>query len=129
LDPAPVRTALSQAGGADEADGIASVLAELGERAASLSTGGYGEAMAWLRTHRPAPGASVVCHGDFHPLNLMMARGDVTAVLDWSHALLADPGYDVAYAEQLLRLWPANVGVLPRRLARFVLGRPAAWLF
>ena len=50
----------------------------------------------WLLQHRPPePEQLSVCHGDFHPLNIMYADGQVTGVLDWGGFSIADPAYDI----------------------------------
>lgn len=48
---------------------------------------------------RPA----VVCHGDFHPLNVIV-DGDAATVIDWTDAGLGDPMGDVARTALLLRV-------------------------
>lgn len=125
LDPNRLERALAEAGWPSRTAGIEAALDGLAERAAPLASGGYPAGLAWLRSNRPTPGAPVVCHGDFHPLNLMIRDGRVSGLLDWSHALLADSEYDLAYCAQLLAWWP-----LPARgLLRHLVGRPAAWQF
>jgi aminoglycoside phosphotransferase (APT) family kinase protein len=53
--------------------------------------------VAWLEEHRPPERDRVaICHGDFHPGNVMVDAGQMTGILDWSGAQLADPEYDVA---------------------------------
>lgn len=53
--------------------------------------------VAWLLKNQPVErGPAAVCHGDFHPGNVMVDSGKVTGVLDWSGARLADPEHDVA---------------------------------
>jgi len=42
------------------------------------------------------PEIQSVCHGDFHPGNLLFKDGKIQAVLDWSLFLLGDPAMDVA---------------------------------
>lgn len=129
LDAQPVQAALAAAGWDARSVGLDSDLAELGERARPLDAPGFAAGAQWLGRHRPAPGRTVVCHGDFHPLNLLVADREVSGVLDWSHALLAEAEYDVAYAAQLLALWPLEAPRLPRRLVKNLLGRPAASQF
>jgi aminoglycoside phosphotransferase (APT) family kinase protein len=109
--------------------GIMAVLRDLGERIQLLAADGYAAGLAWLRAQRAAPARRAVCHGDFHPLNLMIAEGRVSAVLDWSHALLAEPEYDIAYAAQLLAWWPLEVPLLPRSVAKHMFGQAAARQF
>jgi len=51
----------------------------------------------WLVGNVPAPvQAEVVCHSDFHPLNIMMEDGRITGVIDWANVVLGEPAYDVA---------------------------------
>lgn len=58
------------------------------------------------------PSASAVCHGDFHPDNVMLtARGPV--IIDWPDATRGHPLADVARTSLLLRL-----GGLPPGAAR-----------
>ncbi len=45
-----------------------------------------------------------ICHGDFHPLNILVKEGQVTAVLDWPGFSIADPVLDVAYTVVLLTI-------------------------
>ena len=54
------------------------------------------EIFDWLEDHPPlVPNQLVGCHGDFHPLNIMMDSGQVTGVLDWGSFAFADPNYDI----------------------------------
>ena len=49
-------------------------------------------AVAWLIDNRPAePDALVICHGDFQPFNVMVKDGEVTGVIDWVNATVAEP--------------------------------------
>ena len=64
------------------------------------------------------PRHSKVCHGDFHPSNVILSDGDTPYILDWSHAtqgnasadaartyLLFQLANEVAHAEQYLKLF------------------------
>ena len=48
-------------------------------------------------------GPAVVCHGDFHPLNVIV-DGEAATVIDWTDAGLGDPMGDVARTALLLRV-------------------------
>ena len=51
----------------------------------------------WLLENRPPePERLAVCHGDFHPLNILVQDGIVTGVLDWPGFIIADPALDIA---------------------------------
>lgn len=67
---------------------------------------------AWLEAKMPPPAESeVICHGDFHPLNIMVQGDRITGVIDWAQAIAAEPAYDVAATRVLGRLADPN---LPR---------------
>jgi aminoglycoside phosphotransferase (APT) family kinase protein len=46
----------------------------------------------------------VICHGDFHPFNILMHEGKISGVLDWSGFRLADPAYDIASTKVVLSI-------------------------
>lgn len=126
LDETPVAQALARAG--VEAAGVRTVLADLAERIAAPGGDGFAGGLAWLRSREPPPGACAICHGDFHPRNLLMDDGKVSGLIDWTQAVLADPAFDVAYTSQLLALWPLESAFVPRPLGR-LLGRLAGRRF
>lgn len=112
LDPEPVRRALSVAG--FESDRF-SVTSELDDAARDIDRArldGLRPAFRWLVAHRPPePPVRVVCHGDFHPLNILVERGRPTGVIDWAdgHLRFADPAYDVGATIALLTNAPLDV--------------------
>jgi aminoglycoside phosphotransferase (APT) family kinase protein len=56
------------------------------------------ESLQWLAENRPEePERLSVCHGDFHPSNILVDNDNVTGVLDWPGFLIADPVLDVAF--------------------------------
>jgi aminoglycoside phosphotransferase (APT) family kinase protein len=116
LDPAPVLRAIEAAGfGAARVHPDAELEA-VASHARRLGLAGLEPGVAWLRAKRPAPApAVVVCHGDFHPLNVLAKDGRVTGVLDWTlrHMCIADPAYDVGATIAILSTAPAD---LPRFL-------------
>ena len=64
----------------------------------------------WLSANRPLePDPPSICHGDFHPLNLLVRDGEVAGVLDWSDAIVADPALDVACTMLLMRVFGRHV--------------------
>ena len=73
------------------------------------------EGVAWLLKNQPVERDRLaVCHGDFHPGNVMVDSGEVTGVIDWSGAQLADPEYDVAVSLVLVAVAaPEVAGDLP----------------
>ena len=59
------------------------------------STAAAGSATSRNRPSTPAAGEASICHGDYHPLNILMHRGAITGVIDWPWASIGDPAYDV----------------------------------
>lgn len=97
-------------------------LATLGERVRRAALAGLSSGIRWLVDHRPPGGARVICHGDFHPLNLLVASGRVTAVLDWPNVLVAEPECDVAATLVILRLTPIGLFPVPAAVRPFLAG-------
>lgn len=62
-----------------------------------------------LRLFDTLPEGNRVCHGDFHPGNLLTCRGQ-TYVIDWGAAHTGDPLSDVAHTFLLLSLVPRTPG-------------------
>ncbi len=95
-------------------------LAALDRRIRAAGLTGLGPGLRWLLDRRPAGGPRVICHGDFHPQNLLAEGGRVTAVLDWPNALVAEPECDVAATLIILRLTPVEVFPVPAALRLLV---------
>jgi aminoglycoside phosphotransferase (APT) family kinase protein len=57
---------------------------------------------------------SVICHGDFHPLNVIVGDAGAT-VVDWTAARLGAPAFDVAFTALLLAHPPIKVGPVLQR--------------
>jgi aminoglycoside phosphotransferase (APT) family kinase protein len=57
----------------------------------------YEDICTWLIENRP-PKCEYpsICHGDFHPGNLLAKDSVVSAILDWSCCHIGDPAMDVA---------------------------------
>jgi aminoglycoside phosphotransferase (APT) family kinase protein len=93
-DPAPLIETLSEKGIDDDGYRLESRFDWLKGQAKELPW--LRQAIDWLLEHRPPePERLSVCHGDFHPLNILYADGEVTGVLDWGGFSIADPAYDV----------------------------------
>ena len=55
--------------------------------------------LAWLDDHRPAQAReAAICHGDFHPLNVLADKNQPTGVIDWANAVIAESAMDVGSA-------------------------------
>ena len=53
-------------------------------------------ALKWMKENEPSNRQNVLCHGDFHPLNILVDDGKVSGVLDWSASRIGEPERDVA---------------------------------
>lgn len=49
----------------------------------------------WLLKHRPMPGRIAICHGDPHPMNILISKGKLAGMIDWEEARLAPPEFDI----------------------------------
>jgi aminoglycoside phosphotransferase (APT) family kinase protein len=107
LDPAPLARALGASG---TLDGY--LEAEAG-RIARAKLDGLRPLLDWLRARRPGDSAAAICHGDFHPQNVLRDGGRVTGVLDWPNALVADPVFDVAATLNILSFVPPGITSIP----------------
>jgi len=66
-------------------------------------------AVDWLFANRPPePDQLAICHGDFHPNNILAAAGKITGVLDWPGFAVADPAFDVGCTLMLMTI-PFNL--------------------
>lgn len=79
-----------------------------------------GARQAALATLDSLPDGETLCHGDFHPGNILAHDGR-HVVIDWANAVRGDPQADIARTELLLRLAepPPGSSVPLRLLARF----------
>lgn len=121
LDPAPVLCAAAAAGFAGEQLHPDAQLATVEARTLALGLAGLEPGVGWLRARRPAPaGPAVVCHGDFHPMNLLVQAGRVTGVVDWTlrNMKIAEPAYDVGATLVLISHAPVDLPWLLRGAAR-----------
>lgn len=122
LDPEPVSAAVEL-----EAPGIAwSVGDLLSHFEASAEALGRADVVAMVQrllACRPLERATVVCHGDLHPFNLLVDEAGRITVIDWTGAIRADPAFDVAFTSLLLAHPPLDAprplrGVIERIGAR-----------
>jgi aminoglycoside phosphotransferase (APT) family kinase protein len=129
LDSEPVLRALDREGAKAGLPSISRAVAtfdgyldQFERRIRNAALGGLAPAMEWLRARRPRPEEPpVICHGDFHPQNILVHDGAVTGVVDWPNAIVAEPAFDVAATRVILRFAPvtlASLSAAARWLAR-----------
>ena len=94
LDPAPLIAMLREKGIDGDAYRLESRFDWLKSKATEQPW--LHQAVDWLLEHRPPePARLSICHGDFHPFNIMYVDGAVSGVLDWGGFSIADPAYDI----------------------------------
>jgi aminoglycoside phosphotransferase (APT) family kinase protein len=83
-------------------------------RIAAARLTGLTAGMQWVLAGRPpVPARRAICHGDFHPLNVLLDGGEVSGVLDWAWAKIDDPAWDVGATVALFTQGPLDLpGIL-----------------
>jgi len=95
IDPKPVIKSLVAQGINENTLLISNRFTWLKEKAAQFPW--LSAAIDWLLEQQPSePEQLVICHGDFHPLNILVKDFAVTGVLDWPGFLIGDPVLDIA---------------------------------
>jgi aminoglycoside phosphotransferase (APT) family kinase protein len=86
-----------------------------------------GPGVEWLTRNVPEPRSPLVlCHGDSWGGNLLVDDGEVTGLIDWSVATVAEPALDVAFLTTALSLAPVAMPRSIQRVAQRVGRRLAA---
>jgi aminoglycoside phosphotransferase (APT) family kinase protein len=109
LDAGAFERAVSAAGLSIDRLSVDAELAELEAGSERLSLAGLRGGLRWLAERRPRLSARAICHGDFHPLNVLVANGAVSGVVDWARVRICDPAYDAGTTAGLLRLGPVEL--------------------
>jgi aminoglycoside phosphotransferase (APT) family kinase protein len=124
LGPAPLLSAIG-AGGLDPAtvtfegqlSGIISTMEQ-------LSLAGLRPVTDWLNRRRPSAALPpAICHGDFHPLNILAHNGKVTGVIDWVNIVVAPAEMDVGSAIANIATAPFGVPRALQFALRIVIAR------
>lgn len=94
IDPGPLIMSLSEQGIGEDRYRLTRRLDHMQDVADELPW--IRDGVNWLLEHwPPEPERLAICHGDFHPLNILVQDGEVTGVLDWPGFLIGDPALDV----------------------------------
>jgi len=65
--------------------------------------------LKWINENEPKVRNSAICHGDFHPFNILVDNGEISAVLDWSSARIGDLERDIASTKNILTTFGPSV--------------------
>jgi len=95
LPVAAFARALEAAGQAPANFSLDAQLRMMQEHIAAAKLVGLEPGLAWLVAQRPPATPPVICHGDLHPLNILVKDGKLSGVVDWSNVTIADPALDV----------------------------------
>ncbi|MHA2066466.1 MAG: phosphotransferase family protein [Candidatus Thorarchaeota archaeon] len=102
LNVESVRSALEVAGIRQDRYSIEGRLSWLVEGIESSGFEWLQPGLRWIVENRPEdPERLVICHGDFHPFNILIKDSEVCGVLDWSGFLISDPAYDIGITQVL----------------------------
>ena len=72
----------------------------------------------WLKENRPDDKDHlVICHGDFHYLNILITEEKVSGIIDWSCFLIANPVLDIANTIVITTM--VSKHLLPSTIKRF----------
>ncbi len=85
---------------------VAGDVAAMQARISAAQLTGLELGMQWVVAKRPSPPTPAVCHGDFHPLNVLLDGRAVSGVLDWAWAKIDDPAWDVGATVALITQGP-----------------------
>jgi aminoglycoside phosphotransferase (APT) family kinase protein len=88
--------------------------------------GGADPALA-ARLRAASTGPDSILHFDYHPLNVMVAGGRVTGVIDWANVDIGDRRADLARTLTILRLAPAEPGTPAALMRLFTRALEIGW--
>ena len=118
LDPAPLLRAIERESIPARVLTVDDWMAQVTRLIEAAQLEGLKPGMNWLFENRPAvPEHPVICHGDFHPLNLLIRGGKISGVIDWPWVRIADAAYDIGATVAIFTQGPVS---LPRFLQSVV---------
>src|SRR5882672_7013400 len=107
LEPAPLLAAVGASGLDPATVTFEGQLSWIAANVEQFSLVGLKPAVDWLNKYRPSAALpQAICHGDFHPLNILARDGKVTGVIDWVNIVVAPAEMDVGSAI-------ANIATVP----------------
>jgi aminoglycoside phosphotransferase (APT) family kinase protein len=65
--------------------------------------------LTWLDDHQPPQAReTAICHGDFHPLNILADKNQPTGVIDWANAVIASAVWNLGRTIRLISVEGTN---------------------
>jgi len=109
IDPKPIVEALTEKGffsrtekGSFSKD-LTSFIGFLETKIRTMNLTWLKPGLQWVKENRPTENIKhVINHGDFHPFNILVDHGEISAVLDWSGFCIGEPELDVANTKSKL---------------------------
>lgn len=126
VDPEPVAGALRAAGIVLPPLGDAHYRGLVIAAGAETAAVGFDRLDAWFSANQPSVDKPVVCHGDLHPFNILVAADGTVTVLDWTNANLCPAEFDVGFTTAFLRCAPIGVPSFVRPVTQRLMSRLAA---
>jgi aminoglycoside phosphotransferase (APT) family kinase protein len=121
LDVERFRSSLAAAGCPLARLAVAGDLDDMQSRITRAQLAGLQSGMRWILAQRPSAAAhTAICHGDFHPLNVLLEDDRVSGVLDWAWSKIGDPAWDVGATVALISQGPVNLPAILQGAARAV---------
>lgn len=115
LDPGPLRSQLTAK--PEWPLGLDDLIRDIETAGEASDDADLARATRSVLRSRPPMAGDVICHGDFHPLNVVIDNVGNATVLDWTAARLAPPAFDVSFTALLLGNPPIAIeGVLGKPL-------------
>ncbi len=124
VDSADLRKRLAEAGVDIEKMSPAAMLDRISAIAESTGAADLIAVNSWLVDHWPnQPVDPVICHGDFHPNNILVADGKVTGLIDWGNGKFTHPEFDVAITHLIMSIGPIEGSSVPSEELRLTIDR------
>jgi aminoglycoside phosphotransferase (APT) family kinase protein len=100
IDPMPVVHVLARYG---ISRSVTSFLETLSSHVMTGNLAWLQPSLQWLHENAVADGVEcVVCHSDFHPLNVLVDHDTISGVLDWAACRIGEREFDVAHTRSKL---------------------------
>jgi aminoglycoside phosphotransferase (APT) family kinase protein len=118
LDASHFEQALAAVGVDPKTRSAESERARLASEVTRLGLDGLRAGAAWLVSAQPEPRSRVICHGDYHPLNVLADGKRVTGVIDWANVCVSEAEHDVGTTRALLTEGPLAIAPWLAPIAR-----------